>query len=151
MEQIEDKYYKSKLHTDIKISYTHFQFPVSKEIYNMKEKIQLIRIVPKEDAKIFEMHITLKKQIKQVSSVIERILSIDPGVINIATIASNIPTLRPWIISGKEITSLNERYYLKLKKAYSKLKRIQNKQKSNRISSILETMSLHSSNLHNKS
>lgn len=104
----EDKYYKSKLHTDIKISYTHFQFPVSKEIYNMKEKIQLIRIVPKEDAKFFEMHITLKKQIKQVSSVIERILSIDPGVINIATIASNIPTLRPWIISGKEITTATD-------------------------------------------
>ena len=61
---------------------------------------------------------------------------IDPGMKNLAAILTNVNTLRPWIISGSNVLSINRRYHTLLEKAYSKLKKRYNRQKSPYISKL---------------
>lgn len=100
--------------------YKHYakKYNLSKEIYidfpsyflNLKDivKINQIRIIPKQNAKYFELSIiyTTKREPKDVSP--DEYLSIDVGVNNFA---SCMPTIgSPFIIGGRKIKSYNQWY-----------------------------------------
>lgn len=100
--------------------YKHYakKHNLSKEIYidfpsyflNLKDiiKINQIRIIPKQNAKYFELSViyTIKKELKDVNP--SEYLSIDMGVNNFVSCTST--TGSPFIISGRKIKSYNQWY-----------------------------------------
>lgn len=100
--------------------YKHYakKHNLSKEIYidfpsyflNLKDivKINQIRIIPRQNARYFELSIiyTVKKELKDVNS--DEYLSIDMGVNNFASCAPTIGS--PFIIDGRKIKSYNQWY-----------------------------------------
>lgn len=95
-------------------------------------KINQIRIIPKQNAKYFEISIiyTIKKEQKDLNS--NEYLSIDVGVNNFASCTSTIGS--PFIIDGRKIKSYNQWY----NKEIARLKSILDTQR-NKVSNIPRT------------
>ena len=96
---------------------------------NVKD-VQQVRLIPKGNHIVVE--VLYKAEEKEILENNNRFCSIDLGVNNLATIGSN--TLRPVIINGKPLKSINQYYNKKLAKLKSELKN--EKRTSNRIKSL---------------
>ena len=73
--------------------------------------VKQIRLVPvdrKGDG--FKLCITYLKKIREAPKKMERFMGIDLGKVNLAAMATNVPTLRPWIISGRNVVDINKKY-----------------------------------------
>lgn len=95
------------------------------------DKINQVRILPKQD--YLKIEVIYSIEIKdELNKNIGNILSIDIGVDNLATITTN-QNLKPIIINGKPLKSIN--HYFNKQKAYltSKLKKCQNKETSKKL------------------
>ncbi len=111
---------KIKIPLSSSSNYKHYakKHNLSREIYidfpsyflNLKDivKINQIRIIPRQNAKYFELSLiyTIKKEQKEVNS--KEYLSIDIGVNNFASCVSTIGS--PFIIDGRKIKSHNQWY-----------------------------------------
>jgi IS605 OrfB family transposase len=73
------------------------------------EKLKGVRIVPKCNAKYFEIEWIYEVETEPIETNKERAISIDPGVSNFATIVDSISGL-PIILDGKKIKSINRFY-----------------------------------------
>lgn len=94
------------------------------------ENVQQVRIVPKGNHLVVEvLYVVKEKELKDDNS---RYCSIDLGVGNLATIGSNV--LKPIIINGKPLKSVNQYYNKQLAKLKSELKN--EKKTSKRIKSL---------------
>lgn len=87
------------------------------------KQIQQIRIIPKYDARYFEIHYLYKVDEIKVKETITNILAIDFGINNLCTCVTNGG--KSFIIDGKKLKSYNQWY----NKRISILKSIKDKQK----------------------
>lgn len=94
------------------------------------ENVQQVRIVPKGNHLVVEVLYTVKEKELQENN--NRYCSIDLGVGNLATICSNV--LKPIIVNGKPLKSVNQYYNKQLAKLKSELKN--EKKTSKRIKSL---------------
>jgi len=94
------------------------------------EDVQQVRIVPKGNHLVVEvLYVVKEKELKEDNG---RYCSIDLGVNNLSTIGSNV--LKPIIINGKPLKSINQYYNKQLAKLKSELKN--EKKTSRRIKSL---------------
>ena len=70
--------------------------------------IQQVRLVPKLNSYVLEVVYELPDVKENTSS--NRIVGIDLGIENLATIASNCPELKPVLVNGRPVKGLNARY-----------------------------------------
>jgi len=98
----------------IKLSQTNIQF----KTFVPTKNIQQVRIVPKNGYYVIE--VVYKKEVKKLKQDNKRYTSIDLGLNNLATVGSNV--MKPFIINGKPLKSINQYYNKKLAKLKSNLK-----------------------------
>ncbi|HGD0580689.1 TPA: RNA-guided endonuclease InsQ/TnpB family protein [Clostridium perfringens] len=91
------------------------------------------RIIPRGSVYILE--IVYEKEINELKEETNRILGIDLGVDNLATCVNNIG-IKPIVINGKVLKSINQYYNKKLATLKSDLKKRHNKDWSNKLDSI---------------
>jgi len=122
---------------------------ISKKVFNKSHKILLsktnielttkivdfniidcVRIVPRLDHYVIEIVYTIPDKPKLPNN--NKYLSIDFGVNNLATITSNVKDVKPIIINGRPLKSINQYYNKKLAHYKSKLELINKKKHSNR-------------------
>lgn len=71
------KYYRTKAAGAERCKYNSLELPVSTDIYKKRQLIQLVRIVPKQNGNMFELHITYEKPQLDTKKIVDRILSIE--------------------------------------------------------------------------
>ncbi len=82
--------------------------------------IQQVRVVPRKDYYVVEV-VYEAPETKKPSLDKNKILGIDLGVDNIATLTTNQPELRPLLINGRAIKSINQFYNKQLARLQSQL------------------------------
>nr|WP_242947978.1 transposase [Clostridium perfringens] len=97
---------------------------------NIKDKVMGIRIVPKGN--IYILEIVYEKEVIETNDEISRILGVDLGVDNLATCVNNIG-IKPIVINGKVLKSINQYYNKKLAALKSDLKKRHSKDWSNKL------------------
>lgn len=97
-----------------------------------KEVVSFVRIVPKGNHIVFE--VGYKKDINTLKTDNGRYASIDIGVNNLITVSSNI--IKPFIINGKPVKSINVHYNKLLSKNKKRLWKVNHNKKSHKISKI---------------
>jgi len=101
--------------------------PLNTKVTNLQQ----VRIIPQTGCYIIE--VIYEKEITEHENLnIDKFLSIDLGVNNLASIITNQPGLNPILINGKIIKSINQYYNKTLAKLQSDLKKNHNKNSSNR-------------------
>jgi len=100
------------------------------QLTTRKENILMVRIVPRLSHYVIE----IVYQIPDVSKLENnnRYLSLDLGVNNLATITSNAKEIKPMIINGKPLKSMNQFYNKKFAEYKSILEKRNKKKHSNR-------------------
>ena len=94
------------------------------------EQLNQVRVVPRLDYVVVEVVYTVEEPpIKEDNN---RYASIDLGIDNLATIASNVHGLRPILVKGKRLKSINHCYNKRLAKAKSLLAKRNKGQKSSK-------------------
>jgi putative transposase len=114
----------------IKIPKTNFKFKVSNKVNNAK-KINQVRIIPEN--KRFKIEIIYTVETKERDGCIDKVLGIDLGIDNFATCTNN-SGLKPIIINGKNLKSINQFYNKKKAKLQSNLNK--NTYWSNKLESL---------------
>jgi len=100
--------------------------------YINESKIKYLEIIPKLNR--YELHITYKIEYSIEPKDVNNWLSIDLGINNFCTIASNVQNA--YIINGKPIKSMNKKFNKDLAKAKSILKKNQKRYMSKRIAQL---------------
>ena len=97
-----------------------------------KTNIQQVRIVPKNNTIVIEV----LYKVEDIESLSDngRYASIDLGLNNLATVSSNV--IKPFIVNGKPLKSINQYYNKRVSKLKSKLKN--GKKSSSRIKNITD-------------
>ena len=108
---------------------------VDSKFYTDKKDIQQVRIVPKNNHIVLEVIYNVPEADSLSDN--ERYASIDLGLNNLATVTSNV--VKPLIINGKPLKSINQYYNKKVSNLKSKLKN--GKKSSNRIRSTTDRRS----------
>lgn len=83
------------------------------------DKIQQVRIVPKNGCFVVEVVYKTNKEITYKPDN-HRYLAIDPGLDNAFTLATNVPGIQPEIINGRPLKSINQ-YYNKRRAQLSRI------------------------------
>ena len=100
------------------------------EIRTNKANINMVRIVPGLDEYTIEIVYTIPDMSPKEDN--GRYASIDLGLNNLATITSNVKELKPVIINGKPLKSINQFYNKRLAYYKSKLEKTNKKKHSKR-------------------
>ena len=113
-------------------------FPKKKKGFKIKTKvdnIQQVRVIPKSNHLIIEVvYYKEIQEFKELES--KRIIGIDLGLNNFATIANNC-NLQTFIINGKSLKSMNK-YWNKLNSNYQEIaKRMNNKNSTNKLHKLV--------------
>lgn len=93
-------------------------------------KLMQVRFIP--NGNNYTMEIVYQIEIPEPKEKNNRIVGIDLGVDNFATVSNNVG-LKPFIVNGRGIKSINQYYNKKLSKIRSELKTKNNKEWSNRL------------------
>ena len=104
------------------------------KITTKQKNIKQVRIVPKNYSFIIE--IVYEKNEEKLKYDNKRYCSIDLGLDNLATITSNV--IKPFIINGKPLKSINHYFNKKLSKKKSKLEKRNKRKISNGIRKLTE-------------
>lgn len=102
---------------------------------NVNGKLMQLRFIPKGSC--YVMEIVYEIEVPEYDSESKRIVGIDLGVNNFATISNNAG-LKPFIINGKIIKSMNQYYNKKKAELQSDLKLKYNKYWSNRLQKLTD-------------
>ena len=116
----------------IKLSKTNIEFNTRIKKF---EDINCVRIVPKSGYYVIEVVYTILEANKLADN--NRYLSIDLGVNNLATLTSNFKEIKPLIINGKPLKSINQYYNKKLAHYTSILEKRNNKKVSNKTERLI--------------
>lgn len=100
---------------------------------NIVDKVLGMRIIPKGNNYVLE--VVYEKEIQEPKEFNNKICSIDLGVNNFATLTNNIG-IKPIIINGKGIKSVNQYYNKRLAKYKSDLKKRHGKDWSNKLDKL---------------
>ena len=102
---------------------------------NATGKLMQVRFIPRK--KSYVMEIVYKIDVPEAKEESHRIIGIDIGVDNLATVANNVG-LKPFIINGRPLKSINQ-YYNKIKaEKQSDLKEKHNKDWSNKLQKLTD-------------
>ena len=128
----------TNMQSQIKDGYLYFAFKFLKPYNNViKTKIQgkhlQTRIIPKGSCYVLE--IVYEVEIQELKPFNNRIIGIDLGVDNFATLTNNVG-VQPIVINGKPIKSINQYYNKKRAKLQSDLMKRHNKHWSNRLDKL---------------
>lgn len=128
----------TNLQSQIKDGYLYFAFKPLKPCNNLiKTKINgkhmQTRIVPKGSCYVLE--IVYETEIPELKEQNNRVVGIDLGVDNLATLTNNVG-VKPIVINGKVIKSINQYYNKKKSILQSDLKKRHNKNWSNKLQKI---------------
>lgn len=128
----------TNMQTHLYNGYLYFAFKELKPFNNMiktniKDKLLQTRIVPKGSCYVIE--IVYETEVKETKEFNNRILGIDLGVDNFATLTNNIG-IKPIVINGKGIKSINQYYNKQRACLQSDLKKRHNKNMSNKLYSL---------------
>ena len=120
----------------IKLSQTNIQFPTK------AQNVDQVRIVPKLNHYVIEVVYTVNEPILSTG---KYIAGVDIGVNNLMAITSNHPGLKPLLINGRPLKSINQFFNKRLAKAQSveawrQIKEL-NSKRSRRIDNYLHTVS----------
>lgn len=113
-------------------------FPKKFNLLPLKTKIEIgtkineVRIIPKSDCYVLE--IVYEKQEKELV-INENYSAIDLGINNLITLTTN-QNLKPLIVNGKPLKSINQYYNKKKAKIQSQLKKNHNKNSSKKLRSL---------------
>lgn len=110
----------------IKLSQSNIEFKTRISDFN---QIDCIRLVPKIGYYVIEVVYTVPDTTKLTNNA--RYIAIDLGVNNLATITSNIREVKPIIINGKPLKSINQ-YYNKKLSEYTSILEKRNKVKTSK-------------------
>ena len=118
--------------------YLHFRFTPLKSLNNMfktnvKDKLLQTRVIPKGSCYVLE--IVYETEIHEPKEFNNKILGIDLGVDNLATCVNNIG-IKPIVINGKPIKSINQYYNKRKAELQSDLKKRHNKDWSNKLNKL---------------
>jgi putative transposase len=102
---------------------------------NITGKLMQCRFIPKGTN--YVMEIVYEIDVPETEQYNQRIIGIDIGVDNLATVANNV-SLKPFIVNGKPLKSMNQYYNKKKAKIQSDLKLKQNKDWSNKLQKITD-------------
>jgi putative transposase len=112
----------------VKLSKTNIKIP----FINKDQTLKIVRIVPAGSH--YTIEIVYEKQCKELKEDNGRYCSIDLGLNNLATVTSNV--IKPIIINGRPLKSINQ-YYNKKKAHYqSKLEKETKNKTSNRVKKL---------------
>lgn len=100
---------------------------------NVSGKLMQVRFIPKKSH--YVMEIVYEMEVLDICLNPNRIIGIDLGINNFATIANNAG-LQPFIINGKTVKSINQYYNKEKAKLQSNLKLQHNKNWSNRLQQL---------------
>jgi len=95
-------------------------------------KLKQVRIIPQSSCYTIEV-VYEKEIIKNENLNKDLFLSIDLGVNNLASLTSNQPGFKPFLINGRIVKSINQYYNKKMSKIKSQLKKNHNKNWSKRL------------------
>ena len=95
-------------------------------------EIKYMEIVPKLG--YYELHIVYEEEAKTPNNLNSNWCSIDLGLNNLCTVTSNIH--RPYLINGRAIKSINQKYNKQISKLKSVTKKSQNKFKSKKLNKL---------------
>lgn len=128
----------TNLQSQIKDEYLYFAFKQLKPFNNLirtnvKGKHIQTRIIPKGDCYVLE--IVYETEIPNALEQINRIIGIDLGVDNLATLVNNIG-VKPIVINGRPIKSINQYYNTKKSYLCSSLKKKHGKNWSNKLQKL---------------
>lgn len=128
----------TNLQSQIKDGYLYFAFKPLKPCNNLiKTKINgkhmQTRIVPKGSCYVLE--IVYETEIPELKEQNNRVVGIDLGVDNLATLTNNVG-VKPIVINGKVIKSINQYYNKKKSILQSDLKKRHNKNWSNKLQKL---------------
>jgi putative transposase len=98
-------------------------------------KLMQVRFIPRN--KQYVLEIVYNLEVPEVFVQTERIIGIDIGIDNLATISSNVD-VRPIIINGKPLKSINQYYNKKSAELKSDLKKKHDKDWSNRLQRLTD-------------
>ena len=101
----------------IKVSGLAFQTTINTEKVT-RETIKEVRIVPQSSFYVLEV-VYEREEDEPIAS--EHVASVDMGVNNLAAITSNKPGLRPFLVNGRPVKSVNQYYNKKKAKLQSLL------------------------------
>jgi putative transposase len=111
----------------IKLSQCNIEFKTKITDFN---QINCVRLIPKIGYYVIEVVYTILDKPKLSNN--DRYIAIDLGVNNLATITSNIKEVKPIILNGKPLKSINQYYNKKLSEYTSILEKRNNKKTSNK-------------------
>lgn len=128
----------TNMQTQIKNNYLFFAFKPLKFLnntfrINFKGKLLQTRVVPKGTCYVLEL--VYETNIPDLLPSNNRIVGIDLGVNNLATCVNNIG-VKPIVINGKPIKSINQYYNKKKSKLQSKLKKRHDRNWSNKLDKL---------------
>lgn len=128
----------TNMQTHLKNGYLYFAFTPLKPLNNLfktnvTNKLLQTRVIPRGTSYILE--IVYETNVVEPKEFNNRILGIDLGVDNLATCVNNIG-IKPIVINGKIIKSINQYYNKQLSKLRSDLKKRHNKDWSNKLERI---------------
>lgn len=107
--------------------------PLKTKIVN--NKLKQIRIIPQSSCYVIE--VVYEKEITKNENLNKDLfLSIDLGVNNLASLTSNQPGFKPFLINGRIVKSINQYYNKKKSKIQSQLKKNHNKNWSERLDKL---------------
>lgn len=102
---------------------------------NATGKLMQVRFIPRKNS--YVMEIVYEIDVPEVKEESHRIIGIDIGVDNLATVANNVG-LKPFIINGRPLKSINQYYNKKKAQIQSELKKKNNKDWSNRLQKLTD-------------
>lgn len=128
----------TNMQTHIIDGYLYFAFKPLKHLNNLFKtnitgKLMQTRIIPKGSCYVLE--IVYEVEIPELKEQNNRIVGIDLGVNNFATLTNNVG-VQPIVINGKGIKSINQYYNKKKSKLQSDLKKRHNRNWSNKLNKL---------------
>lgn len=128
----------TNMQAQIKDGYLYFAFKPLKHLNNLFKtnvtgKLMQTRIIPKGSCYVLE--IVYEIEVPELKEQNNRVVGIDLGVNNFATLTNNVG-VHPIVINGKGIKSINQYYNKKKAKLQSDLKKRHNRNWSNKLDKL---------------
>jgi putative transposase len=119
---------KPKLkHNVIKLSKTNIEIPFIKKSKDKSVILKCVRLVPNKNNS-YKIEIIYEKKEENLNLNKNNVISIDLGVNNLMTLTSNRKDIKPILINGRPLKSINQYYNKKLSEYNSELPVISEKQ-----------------------
>jgi len=106
VDNISKKHLKQSI---LKLTRINYEIKIRNTTDIRQDTIQQVRIIPMRN-KYYKIEIVYKKQEKKPKPKKNRIVAVDVGIDNLMAVTSNVMGLRPFIVNGRPLKSINQYY-----------------------------------------